>query len=153
MVPPVLPSYLSVSRIGSTEVPEMQAVLSRRSLKKRPSGQKKYLSISSAAVWIPCSSAALAICCVLVVVASAALAIDTSVDTEALDRRVDAVLRLFEASALASGEAELRDMADQYPSYARAPFYLGLLSQSRSEPEIAVGYYAAALSAGIAPCL
>lgn len=67
--------------------------------------------------------------------------------TYALDLRVDASLRLFGTSDPA-GETELKDIAQRYPSYARAPFYLGLMAQTRGEPEIAVGYYAAVLRAG-----
>lgn len=67
--------------------------------------------------------------------------------TYALDLRVDASLRLLGTSDPA-GETELKDIAQRHPSYARAPFYLGLMSQTRGEPEIAVGFYAAALRAG-----
>lgn len=67
--------------------------------------------------------------------------------THTLDLRVDASLRLFGASDPA-GETELKDIAQRHPSYARAPFYLGLMSQNRGEPEVAVGFYAAALRAG-----
>ena len=81
-------------------------------------------------------------------VAHATNPVETGVDVEALDRRVDAALRLLEASDPAAGEAELRDMADRCPFYAKAPFYLGLLSQSRSDPETAISFYAATLRAG-----
>lgn len=73
---------------------------------------------------------------------------ETDVDVGALDQRTNAALRLIEASDPTAGEAELRDMAERYPSYSRAPFYLGLLSQTRSDPETAINFYAATLRAG-----
>ena len=77
---------------------------------------------------------------------------ETGVDVAALDRRANSALRLLEASDPAAGEAELRGIAERYPSYAQAPFYLGLLSQSRSDPETAISFYAATLRAG-KPCV
>lgn len=83
-------------------------------------------------------------------VVRASSAVEQTAGVEALDSRVDAALRLFETSDPTAGEAELKDIAEWYPSYAKAPFYLGLLSQSRGEPETAVGFYAAAVRAGSA---
>lgn len=74
---------------------------------------------------------------------------ETRMDVGGLDRRLGAALQLFERQDPTSGEAELRAMAEQYPSYAPPSFYLGLLSQRRQETEMAVGFYAAALHAGI----
>lgn len=73
---------------------------------------------------------------------------ETSTDLGALDQRVNAALRLFEKSDPMAGEAELKDMAERYPSYAPAHFYLGLVSQKRGDPETAIGFYAAAFRAG-----
>lgn len=78
----------------------------------------------------------------------ATLVSEGSMDVRALDQRISAALQLFERWDPAAGEAELREMATQYPSYAPASFYMGLLSQKRHEPEMAVGFYAAALHAG-----
>lgn len=64
------------------------------------------------------------------------------------DRRVDVALRLFEKSDPAAGEAELRQVAQEYPACAQAHFYLGVLSQNRGESERAVGFYVKALHAG-----
>lgn len=73
---------------------------------------------------------------------------EEGLDVGVLDRRIDVALQLFERLDSTAGEAELREIAAQYPSYAPALFYLGLLSQRRNESEAAVGYYAAALRAG-----
>lgn len=64
------------------------------------------------------------------------------------DRRVDVALRLFEKSDPAAGEAELRQVAQEYPACARAHFYLGVLSQNRGESERAVELYVKVLHAG-----
>lgn len=74
---------------------------------------------------------------------------DTIMDVGSLDRRTSAALRLFERQDATAGEAELREMAEQYPSYAPPSFYLGLLSQGRQEDEMSIRYYAAALHAGM----
>lgn len=74
---------------------------------------------------------------------------EPNMDVGALDRRVSAALRLFERQDPTAGEAELREMAEQYRWYAPPSFYLGLLSQKRQDTEIAVGFYAAALHAGM----
>lgn len=74
---------------------------------------------------------------------------ETSMDVGALDRKISAALQLFEKRDPTAGEAELREMAEQYPSFAPPSFYLGLLSQGRQETEIAVRFYAAALYAGM----
>lgn len=77
--------------------------------------------------------------------------------TEALDLMVTSALSLFDRSsrveheasaASARGEAELLDIAEGYHWYAPAHFYLGLMSQTRGELELAVDYYSAALRAG-----
>lgn len=73
---------------------------------------------------------------------------ETNVDVGALDQRISAALLLFEEQDPTAREAELREMAEQYPSYAPPWFYLGLLSQRRQEAEMAVEFYAAALRAG-----
>lgn len=73
-------------------------------------------------------------------------------DVGALDQRIRAALKLFEGWDPTAGEAELREMAELYPLYAPASFFLGLLSQKRNEPELAVGFYAAALQAGKCCC-
>lgn len=86
-------------------------------------------------------------------VAHAAVAAEPDMDVGALDRRVDAARRLLEGSDPIVGEEELRGMAEQYPSYAQAPFYLGLLSQTRGDPEVAMRFYTATLRAGKARCL
>lgn len=78
-----------------------------------------------------------------------ALVSEASMDVRALDQRISSALELFERGDPAAGEAELRDMATQNPSYAPASFYMGLLSQKRHEPQMAVGFYAAALHAGM----
>lgn len=70
------------------------------------------------------------------------------IDVGALDQRIGGALQLFERLDSAAGEAELREIAEQYPFYAPASFYLGLLSQSRQEEEEAIGFYAATLHAG-----
>ncbi|CAM9226433.1 unnamed protein product [Hapterophycus canaliculatus] len=77
----------------------------------------------------------------------AALALEAKPDVEALDRRITVVLQLLVNADPIGAESELRDMAELYPSYAPASFFLGLLSQRRDEPETAVGFYAAALRA------
>lgn len=74
---------------------------------------------------------------------------ETGMDVGALDRRISVALQLFESHDPMAGEAELREMAEQYPSYAPPSFYLGLLSQSRQEAAMAIVFYAAALRAGI----
>lgn len=83
--------------------------------------------------------------------------------TENLDLRVASALSLFERGhgqdlnkaepdAAVNGEAELLEIAEVYPLYAPAQFYLGLISQTRGELEIAVAYYAATLRAGDGGC-
>lgn len=63
-------------------------------------------------------------------------------------RRIKAALEFFESADPTAGEAELRDVATRFPTYAQAPFYLGLISQSRGEQKVAIGFYSAALRAG-----
>lgn len=82
----------------------------------------------------------------------ATLVSEASMDVEALDQRISAALQLFERLDPTAGEAELREMAEHYPSYAPALFYLGLLSQKKGVPEVAAEFYAAALHAGICCC-
>lgn len=82
-------------------------------------------------------------------VAGAMVVHETRMDVGALDRRISAALQLFERRDQTAGEAELREMAEQHPSYAPPSFYLGLLSQRRQETEMAVEFYAAALRAGM----
>lgn len=74
---------------------------------------------------------------------------ETTMDVGALDRRISAALQLFETQDPMAGEAELREMAEKYSSYAPPSFYLGLLSQRRQETEMGVVFFAAALRAGI----
>lgn len=71
-----------------------------------------------------------------------------SVAVHESDRRVDVALRLFEKSDPAAGEAELRQVAQEYPACARAHFYLGVLSQNRGDSERAVELYAKVLHEG-----
>lgn len=83
--------------------------------------------------------------------------------TEALDLRIASALSLLEkssrveeheASAIGTrGEAELLDITEGYPWYAPAQFYLGLMSQTRGDFELAVDFYSAALRAGCRWCM
>lgn len=69
--------------------------------------------------------------------------------TSNLDLRVSSALELFERSEAAAGEAALLDIAEGYPSYAPAQFFLGLVSHKRGELEPAIEFYAGTLRAGI----
>lgn len=137
------------------------ATISRRSSQTGSLAKRQHCSGWCSPVWIPFRVVALILACVATdlfpshtntLVVRATDIAETGVDVAALDRRANSALRLLEASDPAAGEAELRDMAERYPSYAQAPFYLGLLSQARNDPETAVSFYAATLSAG-KPCV
>lgn len=93
-------------------------------------------------------------------VAAAASAQATSDMTMgALEKRVSSALALIdisstrlqenEAAAISAGaETELLTITKGYPWYAPVHFYLGLISQTRGELELAVEHYSAALRAG-----
>lgn len=138
----------------------VEAIVSRRSSAKKGSSAKRRQSRwCSSPVWIPFYHILVVLLMTFIAtnpfpnhitmfVAHAAVAAEPDMDVGALDRRVDAARRLFEGSDPTTGEAELRGMAERYPSYAQAPFYLGLLSQTRGDPEAAMSFYVATLRAG-----
>lgn len=94
-------------------------------------------------------------CIAAIPMVHAMVAHERNMDLIDLDRRTSAALQLFERQDPTAGEAELREMAQHYPSYAPPSFYLGLLSQKKQETETAVEFYVAALHAGtsLAACV
>ena len=75
----------------------------------------------------------------------ATLNTEATIDVGELNRRVDEALWHLEKSDPNAGEEKLRQVAREYPAFARAHFYLGVLSQRKGDPETAVGFYATAL--------